>query len=188
MLNLPDRHGHFGEFGGSYVAETLMPALAELEKAYQEARRDPEFKRDLDSFARIRRTSDAAVFCGESHRATWWRKDLPQARGPLSYRRAQGEQHARPGAARGADGQVAHHGGDRRRSAWRGDGDDGGAVPARVRSLHGLLDVERQSLNVFRMKLLGAKVTRSMPAARASRTRSTRRCATGSRPCATPTT
>ena len=41
MPSLPDNHGHFGEFGGKYVAETLMPALMELEIAYKEARRDP---------------------------------------------------------------------------------------------------------------------------------------------------
>ena len=52
MPSLPDSHGHFGEFGGKYVAETLMPALAELEKAYKEARRDPAFKRQLEHRSR----------------------------------------------------------------------------------------------------------------------------------------
>jgi len=47
MPSLPDSRGHFGAFGGTYVAETLMPALSELEKAYKEARRDPAFKREL---------------------------------------------------------------------------------------------------------------------------------------------
>ncbi len=80
MLNLPDKHGHFGEYGGRWVAETLMPALLELERAYKEARRDPRFRADLDrSVARIRRTSDSAVFRGEPHCAPGWRKNIPQA-------------------------------------------------------------------------------------------------------------
>ena len=44
---LPDRSGHFGEFGGKFVIETLMPALEELEKLYNEARNDPEFQKQL---------------------------------------------------------------------------------------------------------------------------------------------
>src|SRR5262249_53268547 len=48
LPSLPDSHGHFGPFGGKYVAETLMPALTELEQAYKEARRDPAFKRELE--------------------------------------------------------------------------------------------------------------------------------------------
>src|SRR5260370_27354986 len=44
MQNVPDSRGHFGQFGGKYVAETLMPALHELERAYKEARRDPKFR------------------------------------------------------------------------------------------------------------------------------------------------
>jgi tryptophan synthase beta chain len=44
---LPDRSGHFGEFGGKFVIETLMPALQELEKLYNEARNDPEFQKQL---------------------------------------------------------------------------------------------------------------------------------------------
>ena len=43
----PDEHGHFGEYGGRYVAETLMPALLELEDAYTEASQDPEFQREF---------------------------------------------------------------------------------------------------------------------------------------------
>src|SRR6202795_4477999 len=47
MPPLPDRHGHFGIFGGRYVAETLMPALLELESAYRRIRRDRDFRREL---------------------------------------------------------------------------------------------------------------------------------------------
>src|SRR5262249_17519967 len=48
----PDRRGHFGAFGGRYVSETLMPALIELEKAYDAARRDPEFRREFETYLR----------------------------------------------------------------------------------------------------------------------------------------
>ena len=50
MHKLPDRHGHFGIFGGRYVAETLMPALLELDAAYRRIRRTPEFRRDLTHY------------------------------------------------------------------------------------------------------------------------------------------
>ena len=49
---LPDGRGYFGQFGGKFVPETLMPALAELEQAYAEAQADPEFKREFERFCR----------------------------------------------------------------------------------------------------------------------------------------
>src|SRR5713226_4935182 len=52
MRSLPDSRGRFGEFGGRYVAETLMPALLELEAAYKAARRDPKFRAELDRYSR----------------------------------------------------------------------------------------------------------------------------------------
>ena len=52
MSQQPDQEGHFGQFGGRYVAETLMPALLELEQAYREAQADPLFQREFDSYLR----------------------------------------------------------------------------------------------------------------------------------------
>ena len=52
MQNVPDSRGHFGQFGGKYVAESLMPALFELERAYQDARRDPKFRAELEQRSR----------------------------------------------------------------------------------------------------------------------------------------
>ena len=52
MKTMPDRRGHFGTFGGRYAAETLMPALTELEEAYRDAKRDPAFRRELASYLR----------------------------------------------------------------------------------------------------------------------------------------
>src|SRR5215207_4072617 len=50
--NTPDALGHFGEFGGKYVPETLMPALTELEAEYERAKQDPEFAEELDTLLR----------------------------------------------------------------------------------------------------------------------------------------
>ena len=47
---VPDANGRFGDFGGRYVAETLMPPILELEKAYNEAKADPDFLREIDEF------------------------------------------------------------------------------------------------------------------------------------------
>src|SRR6185312_12503758 len=52
LPRVPDRRGHFGPYGGRYVAETLMPALAELEAAYAKARRDPSFREEFKSYLR----------------------------------------------------------------------------------------------------------------------------------------
>ncbi|NIQ97524.1 MAG: tryptophan synthase subunit beta, partial [Desulfuromonadales bacterium] len=52
QYSFPDVRGHFGEFGGRYVAETLMPALLELEEAYREIKDDPSFHEEFDSYLR----------------------------------------------------------------------------------------------------------------------------------------
>src|SRR5262245_49114474 len=52
LPRLPDRRGHFGAYGGRYVAETLMPALAELERGYAAARRDARFRAEFHSYLR----------------------------------------------------------------------------------------------------------------------------------------
>src|SRR5437870_5316135 len=52
MQSLPDKRGNFGQFGGRYVAETLMPALLELEQAYRSAKRDPKFRAEFQRYAR----------------------------------------------------------------------------------------------------------------------------------------
>ena len=50
--NMPDERGHFGQFGGRYVAETLMPLILDLEKAYNEAKADPAFQGELNYLAK----------------------------------------------------------------------------------------------------------------------------------------
>ena len=134
----PDARGYFGEFGGRFVPETLMAPIEELEAAYFEARRDPEFVGTLT------RTAPATTSAGR-RRCTRRRRarrrlavpPVPQARGPRAHRRAQDQQRARPGAARRADGQA-------RIIAETGAGQHGVATATvvraarpRVRRLHG---------------------------------------------------
>ena len=65
-LNLPDEKGHFGEFGGRYVSETLIPALTELQNAYDEAKKDPNFQKEIDYYLKnatlIRKEIEALGF------------------------------------------------------------------------------------------------------------------------------
>ena len=114
-----------------------MPALAELEGAWAEAREDPGFRSELDrAAARLRRQALAAVPRGAAQRGGR-APGVPQARGPQPHRRAQGQQRARSGAARPADGQAPDHRRDRRRPA-RGRGRDRvRAARPRVHRLHG---------------------------------------------------
>ena len=160
----PDERGHFGIYGGRFVAETLMPLILELEKAYADAKADPAFKREMDGHLTHYVGRPSPLYFAErltEHFARLPRaaQNLFQARGPQPHRRAQGEQRARPDHAGAPHGQDAHHRRDRRRHARRRDRDA-------VRASFGLecivymgaVDVERQQPNVFRMKALGAEV------------------------------
>ena len=134
----PDEHGHFGPYGGTFIAETLVRPVEELRDAYERCAKDPEFLAELDggtqalcgpAVAAVPRT---AVVAGDRRRPS-----VSEARGSEPYRRAQGEQHRGPGPAREADGQDPHHRGDRGRPARRGGRDRRGPARARVRRLHG---------------------------------------------------
>ena len=170
----------------SYVPETLMPALAELEAAWVEARADPGFSAELDAAAaRLRRPPDAAVPGRAAVRARRPRR-LPQARGPAPHRRAQDQQRARPGAARQADGQAADHRRDRRRPARRRHRDRVRAARPRVRRLHGHRGhappaAQRRADGAARRDAS----SRSRPGARTLKEAVTRRSATGSTNVAT---
>ena len=65
MHTLPDRQGHFGIFGGRYVAETLMPALIELERAYRRIRRDPAFRAELRAYLADYAGRDTPLYCAK---------------------------------------------------------------------------------------------------------------------------
>jgi tryptophan synthase beta chain len=154
----PGPRGRFGQFGGQYVAETLMPALAELEAAWRDrAGRRRVRRRGRRAPHRLRRAPVAAC-TGPSASAPRSARPSAQARGPEPHRRAQDQQLHRPGAAGAPHGQA-------RLIAETGAGQHGVAT-ATVAALFGMPcdvymgaeDVARQSLNVFRMKLLGARV------------------------------
>ena len=131
----PERR--FGPYGGRYVPETLIPALDELERAWSEARADPDVPEPPRRVAaRLRRPPDAALPRRAALRGGRPQR-LPQARGPAPHRRPQVQQRARPGAARPADGQAADHRRDGRRPARRRHRDGVRAARTRLRRLHG---------------------------------------------------
>ncbi|MBM4410167.1 MAG: tryptophan synthase subunit beta [Chloroflexi bacterium] len=158
MASVPDEHGHFGEFGGQYVPETLMPALAELEFAYHEAIRDPAFRKELDDLLRD--------YVGRPSPLTHTAR-LSAAVGAKVYLKREDLNHtgAHKINAVIAQGLLARRMGKRRIIAETGAGQHGVAT-ATVCALFGLdciiymgeEDIRRQSLNVFKMKILGAEV------------------------------
>ena len=125
----------YGEYGGRYVPETLIPALDELEAGWRAAPRTTELPApSCTSSAALRGPADAA----HARRALRpGQAALPEARGPAPHRRAQAQQRARPGAARAAARQAADRRRDRRRPARRRDRDRLRALRPRLRRLHG---------------------------------------------------
>jgi tryptophan synthase beta chain len=160
MQNLPDRHGHYGQFGGRYVAETLMPALFELEKAYQEARRDPKFRGELKRLSRDYVGRPTPLFHCANLSA--------RLGGAKIYLKREDLCHTGAHKVNNTLGQalLAVRMGKERITAETGAGQHGVATATMAALFKrecevfmGSVDVERQALNVFRMKLLGAKVT-----------------------------
>ena len=160
MPSLPDSHGHFGEFGGKYVAETLMPALAELEKAYKEARRDPAFKRELEDRSREFVGRPTPLYHAANLTRAAKRREIYLKREDLCHTGAHKVNNALGQAL------LAVRMGKTRITAETGAGQHGVAAATMAALFQrecevfmGSVDVERQALNVFRMKLLGTKVT-----------------------------
>ena len=155
----PDERGHFGEYGGRYVAETLMPALLELEKAYTEANQDPEFQREFNYYLKHYVGRPSPLYFAE--RLT---KELGGAK---IYLKREDLNHTGAHKVNNTVGQIllARRMGKKKVIAETGAGQHGVAT-ATVAALFGMKcevfmgkeDIRRQSLNVFRMKLLGAKV------------------------------
>jgi tryptophan synthase beta chain len=159
VRNGPDMRGRFGEFGGRFVAETLMPLVLEVERAYGEARSDPAFKAELDVYMRdyVGRPSPL-----------WYAERLTHhLRGAKIYFKRDELNHTGSHKANNCMGQIllARRMGKKRIIAETGAGQHGVAT-ATMCALFGLpctvymgaTDVERQKPNVFRMKLLGAEV------------------------------
>jgi len=156
---LPDAAGHFGVYGGRYVAETLMPALLELEQAWTALRRDAEFRREFQGWLRD--------YAGRPTRLYFARRLSERLGGARIYLKREDLLHTGAHKVNNTIGQalVARRLGKTRLIAETGAGQHGVAT-ATVAALFGLRcevfmgaeDVRRQSLNVFRMKLLGAEV------------------------------
>jgi len=156
---LPDRNGHFGRFGGRFVPETLMAPLIELEQAYRAARRDPAFQRPLRNLL--------ANYAGRPTPLYFARRLTERCSGARIYLKREDLCHTGAHKINNVLGQglLAERMGKRRVIAETGAGQHGVAA-ATAAALLGLQcevymgseDVERQSLNVFRMRLLGAKV------------------------------
>lgn len=155
----PDERGHFGEYGGRYVAETLMPALLELEQVYNEAKNDPEFQREFEYYLQHYVGRPSPLYFAE--RLT---KELGGAK---IYLKREDLNHTGAHKVNNTVGQIllAKRMGKKRVIAETGAGQHGVAT-ATVAALFGMEceifmgreDIRRQALNVFRMKLLGAKV------------------------------
>lgn len=154
----PDTGGHFGDFGGQYVPETLMPALAELEAAYAQYREDPDFVEELGDLLRD--------YVGRPSPVTLAAR-LSEEVGAKVYLKREDLNHtgAHKINAVLAQALLARRMGKRRIIAETGAGQHGVAT-ATACALFGLdcivymgaEDVRRQSLNVFKMKILGAEV------------------------------
>ncbi len=156
---LPDASGHFGKFGGKYVIETLMPALKELERVYEEAQNDPQFKKDLDYYLKHYVGRPTSLYFAE--------RLTEHLGGAKIYLKREDLTHTGAHKINNTIGSalLAQRMGKKRVIAETGAGQHGVAT-ATAASLFGLEcdvfmgeeDMRRQALNVFRMRLLGATV------------------------------
>jgi tryptophan synthase beta chain len=157
--NLPDAQGHFGPYGGRYVPETLMQPLRELEVEYFRAQQDPEFQRELSYYL--------TEFCGRPTPLYFAERLTRVLGGAKIYLKREDLLHTGAHKINNAIGQIllARRMGKTRIIAETGAGQHGVAA-ATVSAMFGLqcviymgaVDCERQALNVYRMKMLGAEV------------------------------
>lgn len=156
---LPDAAGHFGVYGGVYVPETLMTALQDLEKAYREARNDPEFQAELALHLR--------EFAGRPTQLYYAQRLTEHCGGAKIYFKREDLLHTGAHKINNAVAQaiLAKRMGKKRVIAETGAGQHGVATAAVCAKFGlecvvymGAHDMERQALNVFRMRLMGAEV------------------------------
>jgi tryptophan synthase beta chain len=155
----PDERGHFGIFGGRYVAETLMPLVLQLEQAYSDAKADPAFQAELDDLN--------AHYTGRPSPLYFAERLTQHLGGAKIYFKRDELNHTGSHKINNCLGQIllARRMGKTRIIAETGAGQHG-VASATVSARFGLpcevymgaTDVQRQAPNVFRMKLLGAKV------------------------------
>ncbi|MFN8568253.1 MAG: hypothetical protein U0Z44_12225 [Kouleothrix sp.] len=107
MTSMPARPGQFGPYGGSYIPETLVPAVAALDAAYTAAKADPAFWDELNGAPQLHRPADRADLRWPADRAARRGAQIYLKReGPGPHRRAQDQQRARPGATGPAQGKT----------------------------------------------------------------------------------
>jgi tryptophan synthase beta chain len=157
--NLPDAAGHFGTYGGRYVPETLMHPLQELEAEYFRAQHDPDFQRELSYYLK--------EFCGRPTPLYFAERLTRELGGAKIYLKREDLLHTGAHKINNAIGQalIAKRMGKTRVIAETGAGQHGVAT-ATVAAMFGLkcviymgaVDCQRQILNVYRMKMLGAEV------------------------------
>ncbi|WP_089130748.1 tryptophan synthase subunit beta [Tolypothrix sp. NIES-4075] len=161
----PDSLGRFGKFGGKYVPETLMPALSELETAYEQYRHDPSFQEELQGLLKDYVGRPSPLYFAERLTKHYARSD---GTGPQIYLKREDLNHTGAHKINNALAQVllAKRMGKKRIIAETGAGQHGVAT-ATVCARFGLecvvymgvQDMQRQALNVFRMRLMGAEVS-----------------------------
>ena len=155
----PDESGHFGIYGGRFVAETLMPLILELEKAYAKAKADPAFRREMDGYL--------AHYVGRPSPLYFAERLTEHCGGAKIYLKREELNHTGAHKVNNVLGQIllARRMGKKRIIAETGAGMHGVAT-ATLCARFGLecivymgsVDVERQNANVFRMQMLGATV------------------------------
>jgi tryptophan synthase beta chain len=155
----PDESGHFGIFGGRFVAETLMPLILELEAAYNGAKVDPDFQRQMDH--------DLAHYVGRPSPLYFAERLTEHLGGAKIYLKRDELNHTGAHKVNNVLGQIllARRMGKKRIIAETGAGQHGVATATLCARFGldcvvymGAVDVERQKPNVFRMKMLGAEV------------------------------
>ncbi len=156
---IPDARGHFGPYGGRFVPETLMHPLQELEEEYRRAQKDPAFKREFAYYLR--------EFCGRPTPLYFAERLTRELGGAKIYLKREDLLHTGAHKINNCIGQIllARRMGKTRIIAETGAGQHGVAT-ATVAAMFGLkcvvcmgaVDCERQELNVYRMKMLGAEV------------------------------
>lgn len=156
--HLPDRRGYFGQYGGQFVAETLMPALNELELAYRQIQKDTKFKNEFKNLLKDYVGRPSPLYFAER---------LSQKLGRRIFLKREDLNHTGAHKVNNTLGQIllAVKMGKKRIIAETGAGQHGVATATmcarfglQCEVYMGAEDVQRQAPNVFRMKLLGAKV------------------------------
>ena len=159
LTTVPNNRGHFGPYGGMFVPETLMAPLQELAREYEKARRDRRFREELDYYLREYAGRPTPLYFAE--------RMTRELCGPKIYLKREDLLHTGAHKINNTLGQIllAKRMGKRRIIAETGAGQHGVAT-ATVAAMFGMecivymgaVDMQRQSLNVYRMRLLGADV------------------------------